>query len=177
MSEEREALARVIFDEVQRDQNDTTDWLSGHISEETRESYRREADAVLAHLRARGLLVEMTGAIDWQARAETAERKLVEIDKLMVEAEYAVKEARLEHAQLVVEWERYREALEKAQTALRHVSVTSSRYRSHQGSCQARCTCDALTDDKLVKNEINRVIQPALLAIDAALTPPSPVKE
>ena len=59
-------------------------------------------------------------------------------------------------------------AVEQARGALLHISVTSSRYRSHSGSCQADCTCDAIMDDKLVKTEIGRVVQPALAALTAS---------
>ena len=58
--------------------------------------------------------------------------------------------------------------LAEARAALQHVSVTSSRYRSHRSDCQAQCTCDAVEDDKQIKNEINRIVQPAL----ARLTSP-----
>ncbi len=59
------------------------------------------------------------------------------------------------------------QGLRLAHTALLHVSVTSSRYRSHRMDCGATCTCDAIQDDKLIRAELNRVIQQALAALDA----------
>lgn len=60
-------------------------------------------------------------------------------------------------------------ALQEAVEALEKCGLVIGQFRSHARGCQARCTCDAIAEDKVLRANVNRIRNGVLAAIERIL--------